>query len=61
MGKGVGRGNAAGVVEPAAGGGIAIYLCRDPVDFRAYAERTVMQSPRRDVLPAAVFRCSHSA
>lgn len=35
MGKGYDRKGPTRSVEPAAGGEIAIYLCRDPVDFRA--------------------------
>jgi transposase len=35
MGNGGGRKGPSRSVEPSASGGIAVYLCRDPVDFRA--------------------------
>jgi hypothetical protein len=35
--------------------GVKVFLASHPVDFRNYAERTVMQSPRRNVAAAAAF------
>ena len=39
---------------------VTFRLCGAPHN-RNYAARTIMRSPRREVLPAAVFRRFHSA
>ena len=34
---------------------LKVLVATTPVDFRNYAEQTIMRSPRREVLPAAAF------
>ena len=41
--------------------GLRIVVTSRPVDFRRYAERTIMRSPRRDARAAAAFRSVYSA
>ena len=38
-----------------AGAEIQVLVATRPVDFRNYAAHTIMRSPRREALPAAVF------
>ena len=39
----------------AVGAGVRVLVATRPVDFRNYAERTIMQSARRALRPAAGF------